>query len=451
MRILSHCSMSLRWSGALFAAFLFVACGRIDAYEPFEESEVKKNVNKESIITLRVFDSQKKVVAQGNAFFVSDSGDAITNRHLLDKAYSIEAVSGDGTVYSDTKIRAEDKTGDLLWISVSIPAEKIHPLQIEKKKPSAGEQIMVMVSATLVSDGTVSSILTIPDYGDIIKITAPISQGATGSPVVNMSGTVLGVATFRNIDGQNHVYAIPAGRIKAMKPDSARNIHQWQSSRSETKKAVAEELYADALPFIMTGMYEEALDILIEAVTKNPGYITAYTQLAHCYNRLGALEEAGEALAAILRISPRDTRAYYNLARNYSERGMYNDAMLTLKEALKVNPEFPAALTLMGWIYNETGAPHDAIKSCKKAINIKADFEYAHVVLGTAYMKVDKLDWAVNSFKMAHSINPDNPDILYNLGLAYLKNGDKDSAMAQYAALAKIDTARAEKLRNQIE
>ncbi|MBD3345317.1 MAG: tetratricopeptide repeat protein [Chitinivibrionales bacterium] len=398
-------------------------CGIAFCYEPFEDIQQKTTSNKLSIITLRILDRNRKVMMQGNAFFISNTGDAITSRHLFDKAFFIEAVTTDGKVYPVDTIVCEDKEGDLIWISVPIPKDIIHPLDIKKTLPSVGEQIMVMVSATLVSDGEVSSIISIPNFGNLIKISAPVSQGATGSPVVDMNGEVVGVAVLHNIDGQNHVHALPGSRIIKMEKTKGITLAQWQSSRLENRKAVAEELYAGALPFIQTGKYEDALKHLIAAVKKYPGYVIAYTQLAYCYKKLGALQEAGEALEAIIRISPKDTRAYYNLALNFTELGLYNDAMITLREALKIDDEFPAAYTLMAWIYNETGSLDEAVKPCKKAISIKPDFDYAHVVLGTVYMKRNQFDWAVNSFKQAININPENIDAYLNLAQAYNRQG----------------------------
>ena len=53
----------------------------------------------------------------------------------------------------------------------------------------------------------------IPGFGRIIQITAPISPGSSGSPVVNMQGQVIGVATLQITGGQSVNFAIPSERI----------------------------------------------------------------------------------------------------------------------------------------------------------------------------------------------------------------------------------------------
>jgi hypothetical protein len=61
-----------------------------------------------------------------------------------------------------------------------------------------------------VSDGIVSARREIPGFGRIVQMTAPISPGSSGSPVLNMRGEVVGVATFLIDMGQNLNFAIPA-------------------------------------------------------------------------------------------------------------------------------------------------------------------------------------------------------------------------------------------------
>src|SRR5207248_11758035 len=68
-----------------------------------------------------------------------------------------------------------------------------------------------------VSNGIVSAVRQISGYGKIIQITASISPGSSGSPVVNMLGQVIGVATLQAAEGQNLNFAVPAERISQLK------------------------------------------------------------------------------------------------------------------------------------------------------------------------------------------------------------------------------------------
>ena len=69
------------------------------------------------------------------------------------------------------------------------------------------------------SDGLVSAIR--PDgggwgKGTLIQITAPISRGSSGGPVLNDRGEVIGVAMGGDLDGQNLNFAIPVNFLKEL-------------------------------------------------------------------------------------------------------------------------------------------------------------------------------------------------------------------------------------------
>jgi S1-C subfamily serine protease len=103
---------------------------------------------------------------------------------------------------------------------VDIPEEKVDPLPVSPAPPRVGEKVVVIGTplglAQTVSDGIVSAIREVPGFGKIIQMTAPISPGSSGSPVLNMKGEVVGVVTFLLVAGQNLNFAIPGDRIAQM-------------------------------------------------------------------------------------------------------------------------------------------------------------------------------------------------------------------------------------------
>src|SRR5262249_45270986 len=78
-----------------------------------------------------------------------------------------------------------------------------------------GQRVLVIGSPEglqgTVSDGIISAFR---ENRSMIQITAPISPGSSGSPVMNESGEVIGVATMVTKEGQNLGFAIPAEEVK---------------------------------------------------------------------------------------------------------------------------------------------------------------------------------------------------------------------------------------------
>ena len=67
-----------------------------------------------------------------------------------------------------------------------------------------------------ISDGMVSAIRTVRDRGEFLQISAPISPGSSGGPVVNMAGQIIGIVSFQ-VKGQNINFAVPGYRILALR------------------------------------------------------------------------------------------------------------------------------------------------------------------------------------------------------------------------------------------
>lgn len=168
-------------------------------------------------VALKKEKKEEHILNLGSGFFISQNGDIITNHHVLDGAASAEVMTSDEKTYTISDIVSRDEQNDIIRLSVNIPSQYVYPLSLNKTLPEVGERIIVYGSPlgleNTVSDGIVSAIRDIPEYGKIIQITAPVSPGSSGSPVLNMKGEVIGIATFQMIEGQNLNFAIPSERI----------------------------------------------------------------------------------------------------------------------------------------------------------------------------------------------------------------------------------------------
>ena len=170
-----------------------------------------------STVIIFAYNDKGDFLKLGSGFFISQNGDVITNYHVIQGASFAEIKTSDGKTYPITYILAKDERNDIICLSVDIPSKYAHPLSLSEIVPEVGERIIVYGSPlgleNTVSDGIISAIRDVPELGKIIQITAPVSPGSSGSPVLNMNGEVIGVATFQMIEGQNLNFAIPSERI----------------------------------------------------------------------------------------------------------------------------------------------------------------------------------------------------------------------------------------------
>jgi S1-C subfamily serine protease/cytochrome c-type biogenesis protein CcmH/NrfG len=378
-----------------------------------------------STVVILTYDKEEKILGQASGFFISKNGDIITNRHVLQGASYAEVKIAEGKVYPIMQIVAEDKEGDIIRLSVDIPLKVVHPLSVSASIPEVGERVVVIGSPLgleqTVTDGIVSAIRDIPAFGNIIQITASVSPGSSGSPVVNMKGEVIGVATFQMIEGQNLNFAVPGERVAKLTPSKRKTFAEWKKDRGKEGVASAEALYSTGFGFLWAGDYEKALLYFERAVKENPRYAEAYFLIGYCNVYLRHYPEAIEVFKQAIRINPDLTE-----------------------------PQKQSLYYCLGYAYGELGHYPEAIEVFKQAIRINPNYAKAHYSLGVAYCELGRYNEAIEVFKQAIRINPDDAKAHCNLGVAYLNLGDSSSALKEYKILKDLDDEAANRLFNLI-
>jgi serine protease Do len=95
-------------------------------------------------------------------------------------------------------------------------AHDAHWLKLGRSDTAAEGQRVLVIGNPNGLQGTVSDglIAAFREDRSLIQITAPISPGSSGSPVLDETGQVIGVATLMEVDGQNLNFAIPVESVK---------------------------------------------------------------------------------------------------------------------------------------------------------------------------------------------------------------------------------------------
>jgi len=175
---------------------------------------------KPAIVAIYTFDNHGQGLMQGSGFFINNQGDVITNWHVIENAHSAVIKTFEGNSYLVKEVLGGSKESDLALLSVDTRNDTVQSLAISNLTPEIGERVLVMGNPLSlefsVSDGIVAAIRNIPEYpsGKVIQITAPVSSGSSGSPVMNMQGEVIAIAFYVYFHGENLNFAIPSQRVK---------------------------------------------------------------------------------------------------------------------------------------------------------------------------------------------------------------------------------------------
>jgi hypothetical protein len=174
-----------------------------------------------SVVLLETFDENGTVLQRGSGFFITSKGDLITNLHVVQGAHSATVHLSSGKEYQIEGVTAIDADRDLAKLLAQTKGQKTPFIKPVKSSPQVGEDIVVIGSPlgleSTVSKGIISAIRDWPEAEKILQISAPISQGSSGSPVLNLQGEVIGVATLTLTEGQAINFAVPSNYILELK------------------------------------------------------------------------------------------------------------------------------------------------------------------------------------------------------------------------------------------
>ncbi|WP_066715553.1 S1C family serine protease [Clostridium sp. Marseille-P299] len=187
-----------------------------------DATEIYEKVAKSMVEITMVTD--KKEDSLGSGFFIGD-GMILTNYHVIENASSINVIDYEGKEFEVTSIYDYNKEFDLAVLGVKGTKEAL-PISLDKVV--AGEKVYTVGSpygyTGTFSSGIVGAASRIIEKVDYIQITAPISKGNSGGPLLNRFGEVIGVNTLTRTDAQNLNFSLNISYLKQLDLSTKKDI-----------------------------------------------------------------------------------------------------------------------------------------------------------------------------------------------------------------------------------
>ncbi|MBV9483575.1 MAG: trypsin-like peptidase domain-containing protein [Acidobacteria bacterium] len=163
---------------------------------------------------ISVRDGKGALRSIGAGFLVQDKTLA-TNLHVVEGG---DVFLEQGTVRIPAIIEKRDLTNDLAIVKVGVEISAA-PLVLSRKKTAPGENVFAIGNPEgldkSISTGIISAIREL-DGRDLIQITAPVSHGSSGGPVLNSEGEVVGITVAMLKNGQNLNFAVPVRKVQEL-------------------------------------------------------------------------------------------------------------------------------------------------------------------------------------------------------------------------------------------
>ena len=320
-----------------------------------------------SVVTVITYDLDKKPLSQGTGFFINKQGHIITNYHVLKGANAAEIKVFNGKTYDIKSVVSIDKKMDLIKLLVDIPEAFVQWIEITAAVPSVAERIVVVGSPMgleqTVSEGIISAIRSLPNFGNYYQISAPISPGSSGSPVINMEGKVIGVATFQIVDGQNLNFALPGNYIKDIDETNINSsLQEWNKNKNRTQdfkkgkdqlevQIEAKQWFQRGLNFENAKNYEKALWAYTKALELEPGYTAAYNNRGNTWREMGDFDRSIDDFNKMIELDPNVPFGYFGRGNALADKGILLQAITDYNRCLQIEPNLAEAFHNRGYTW----------------------------------------------------------------------------------------------------
>ena len=172
-----------------------------------------------SIVQIKTFNKKDKPIGSGTGFFIDNRGSLVTNHHVLERCDRALIITENGNKGKIARIIKDDLERDLLVAETTfnktlpIPFHPANEVSIHEDVIYFGN---LEKTSKVISMGRVIDIIPVNDFL-IMKISAPILPGASGSPVLNQDGELIAIATAYLDLEKSHFFAVPAAYLQDLK------------------------------------------------------------------------------------------------------------------------------------------------------------------------------------------------------------------------------------------
>lgn len=204
------------WRMVAFSGTLLSCC--VVSSAAAENARVVAGSAFPSVVLLVIQDANGQPLSLGSGFFVHQ-GVVATNLHVMQgSSRGYAKLVGQKAKYNITGIVGIDRKMDLILLGVK--GVNAPPLPLgDSARVEVGDQVFVIGNPMglegSLSRGIVSGVRQI-GAEKVLQITAPMSPGSSGGPVLNTQGKVIGVAVATFKDGQNLNFAIPSSYLQSL-------------------------------------------------------------------------------------------------------------------------------------------------------------------------------------------------------------------------------------------
>lgn len=333
-----------------------------------------------SVFLIEVRDAAGQVSGFGSAFLI-EGGRLITNAHVVNGGQPFLRT---GAVALPLLVERLDPQNDLAVLTSDAKLDAT-PLRFDSAEPPIGTTVFAIGNPRglerSISEGLIAGVRE-RDGRRLLQVTAPISPGSSGGPVVNRDGEVVGVTVGYLDGGQSLNFAIPSAVVRALIAGSE-SASPFVMALAQAKQLASQESpdFRDSLAW---KKYRNELRAALERAGSNAPSsedLLDVTALAFAEYQFDLSERFAEQL--IRRRSPRSDSARVLLAATWELQLIFADDTIGVPELryklavadtlIVKRPKRAATHNLRAQILSRLGRGREALDAARQSVVIGAD------------------------------------------------------------------------------
>ncbi len=303
----------------------------------------------------------------GTGFVFGEPGLVVTNAHVVRGVRNLVVRTFDGVAFASVEVLDQRDDVDLAVLRVrGLDAEPLPGGSTEL--PPVGLRVIAVGHPRgydyTVSDGIVSATRALEEGGqELIQVTAPISPGSSGGPLLDLSGRVIGICSLTLTEGQNINFAVPL-----------RDLGPVLAEAREIERSLADP---------------------------DPAHLGAHAlaEIARRYREDGDLERAGDLVQRALAVHPRSLDLLAEAAEVAWARQSWPEVRALVDRMKALDPAWPPALQVEASWLAQQGRCEEAVRAAEASLvggRLRpAQAAEAHAVLAECLGRLGRVEEAL--------------------------------------------------------
>ncbi len=161
---------------------------------------------------------------------------------------------------------------------------------------------------------------------------------------------------------------------------------------SENIEPTVNEIFIQAVQFHQKNRLENAKELYLKILKKNPNFVSAYNNLGLIFKSIHEIEKAKNCFEKAIKIDPKFFMAHNNLGVLFKDSGEIEKAKNCYEKAIEINSKFSDAYNNLGVVLTNLGKSQEAINNYCAALKFNSKHKDAqlNIITDLTFFTPDK-------------------------------------------------------------